>query len=131
MTHSVGSLFLAAATTWTLLLSPAPAAPADKPAAPEVTARLLADAAAVQSGKSFRVGVPLTIEKDWHVYWKNPGDAGLIVYRGAIDNAPMGSPPAGAARVNYVEKVLDELLAAKPVSIPETKAYGCSVKYAP
>ena len=50
--------------------------------------------------------------------------AGKIAYRGAIDNDPNGSK---ADRVNYVEKALDELLAGKPVSEPETKSYGCSV----
>jgi len=40
-------------------------------------ARLVADIEAVQPGKTFAAGVLLTIEPGWHVYWKNPGDAGL------------------------------------------------------
>ena len=32
-------------------------------------------------------------------------------------------------RVNYVAKALDEVLAGQTVSEPETRAYGCSVKY--
>jgi len=55
---------------------------------------------------------------------------GKIVYRGAIDNAPLGKKPENEAYVNYVEKALDELLAGKAVSTPQTKPYGCSVKYA-
>jgi peroxiredoxin len=55
---------------------------------------------------------------------------GKIVYRGAIDNAPLGKKPENEAYVNYVEKALDELLAGKAVSTPQTKSYGCSVKYA-
>ncbi len=55
---------------------------------------------------------------------------GRIVYRGAIDNAPLGKKPEKEAYVNYVEKALDELLAGKAVSTPQTKPYGCSVKYA-
>lgn len=50
---------------------------------------------------------------------------GKILYQGAIDDAPRGR-----AKVNYVEKALDEILAGKPVSEPMTKPYGCSVKYA-
>lgn len=58
---------------------------------------------------------------------------GVVVYKGAIDNSPDGegeSPqPDGAKLVNYVEQALGEIGAGKPVSTPETKAYGCSVKY--
>ena len=52
---------------------------------------------------------------------------GTLVYQGAIDNNADGdlSHPT-----NYVEKALDEMLAGKPVSQPETKSYGCTVKYA-
>jgi peroxiredoxin len=54
---------------------------------------------------------------------------GQIVYRGAVDNAPLAKKPEKEAYVNYVEKALDELLAGKAVSTPLTKPYGCSVKY--
>jgi peroxiredoxin len=53
---------------------------------------------------------------------------GTIVYAGAIDDDPRGSEGDGAT--NYVAAALDEVLAGKPVSTPETKPYGCSVKYA-
>ncbi|HEX4124156.1 MAG TPA: redoxin domain-containing protein [Tepidisphaeraceae bacterium] len=53
---------------------------------------------------------------------------GNIVYSGAIDNDPDGDK--GAARVNYVKQALDEVLAGKTVSVPETKSYGCHVRYA-
>ena len=54
---------------------------------------------------------------------------GYIVYDGAIDNAPMGKAP-DAGKINYVDQAISELLAGKPVSIPKTDPYGCSVKYA-
>jgi len=54
---------------------------------------------------------------------------GNIVYNGAFDNAPLGNVPQGEKYVNYVDKALSELTAGKPVGIPETKPYGCSVKY--
>lgn len=53
--------------------------------------------------------------------------AGVLAYRGAIDDDPTG---AKAEKVNYVEAALDELLAGKDVTIKETQSYGCSVKYA-
>lgn len=52
---------------------------------------------------------------------------GVLVYMGAIDDDPGGNKKEV---VNYVAKALDELLAGKPVSTPETRPYGCSVKYA-
>jgi hypothetical protein len=39
--------------------------------------RLVADATAVVSGQPFRLGVWFQIEDGWHIYWKNPGEAGL------------------------------------------------------
>ena len=53
---------------------------------------------------------------------------GTVVYDGAIDDDPRGNKDAGD-RVNYVSAALDELHAGGAVSTPETKPYGCSVKY--
>jgi DsbC/DsbD-like thiol-disulfide interchange protein len=41
-----------------------------------VTVKLLADSAAIEPGKPFRLGVLFTIEPGWHIYWTNPGDSG-------------------------------------------------------
>lgn len=56
---------------------------------------------------------------------------GVLVYRGAIDNSPdgEGESPAGGKLVNHVEAAVAEAAAGKPVTIAETEAYGCSVKY--
>ncbi len=56
---------------------------------------------------------------------------GIIVYQGAMDNAPRAQKPEKDAYINYVEQAVDELLAGKAVSIKQTKPYGCSVKYPP
>ncbi len=55
---------------------------------------------------------------------------GTLVYSGAIDdnNSNKTSDIAGAK--NYVAQALDEISAGKSVSEPETRSYGCSVKYA-
>ncbi|MCE5279505.1 MAG: thioredoxin family protein [Planctomycetaceae bacterium] len=56
---------------------------------------------------------------------------GKLVYNGAIDDDPSGKKTTeGKPTVNYVQQALDELLAGKAVSQPQTKPYGCSVKYA-
>jgi len=44
---------------------------------PHVQARLIADVNHIQPGKPFTVAVVFDIDPDWHIYWKNPGDAGL------------------------------------------------------
>ena len=53
---------------------------------------------------------------------------GTLVYDGAIDNMPDPSHDPRKAK-NYVRAAVDELLAGKPVSITETKSYGCAVHY--
>jgi peroxiredoxin len=54
---------------------------------------------------------------------------GIVRYSGAIDNDPQDTK-AAKDKLNYARQALDELLAGKPVSVPETSPYGCGVKYA-
>lgn len=51
---------------------------------------------------------------------------GILVYDGAIDNAPRGGKDG---TVNYVKAALEELRSGKTVGTSTTKPYGCSVKY--
>ena len=53
---------------------------------------------------------------------------GETVYQGAIDNSPIGRKVD--EYVNYVDNALVELTTGRKISIPQTKPYGCSVKYA-
>jgi peroxiredoxin len=55
------------------------------------------------------------------------GKDGKLLYRGAIDDNRDDNKPQP---INYVDRALSEILAGKPVSIPMTTPYGCSVKYA-
>ena len=54
---------------------------------------------------------------------------GKLAYNGAIDDRPQ---PFGDPRTakNYVRAAVDELLAGKPVTVTQTKPYGCGVHYA-
>lgn len=54
-----------------------PASRGVEPPRATVTARLVADADAVRPGQPFTVGLFLDLAPGWHVYWTNPGDAGL------------------------------------------------------
>ncbi len=38
---------------------------------------LLSETKSLEAGKSFWVGLQMVLEPHWHIYWKNPGDAGL------------------------------------------------------
>jgi peroxiredoxin len=55
--------------------------------------------------------------------------AGNIIYAGAIDSIPSANPSDCAKATNYVRETLNAALAGKPVPTPQTKSYGCSVKY--
>jgi hypothetical protein len=57
--------------------------------------------------------------------------AGRIVYTGAIDSIPSANAADIKAATNHVRQALAEVLAGKAVSVPATRPYGCSVKYAP
>ena len=55
---------------------------------------------------------------------------GALVYKGAIDDIP--SPVHEDVKVanNYARAALKQVMAGQPVSIPSSRAYGCTVKYA-
>lgn len=74
-----------------------------------------------------KVGKAYKARNTPHMYVIKPD--GTLAYMGAIDNAPMGKVPESGL-VNHVADALADLAANRPVKVPETKAYGCSVKYA-
>jgi peroxiredoxin len=54
---------------------------------------------------------------------------GKISYEGAIDSKASPNPADIPSSTNYVKAALDQSLAGKPITTPQTKPYGCSVKY--
>lgn len=54
---------------------------------------------------------------------------GKLVYMGAADSIASTEVEDIPKATNYIDLALTEALAGKPVSMPETKPYGCSVKY--
>ena len=77
--------------------------------------------------ESGAVGRLYGAKKTPHMYIIDP--QGKLVYEGAIDNTKGGEPDEGDKVINYVAVALGELEAGKPVSTPQTEAFGCSVKY--
>ncbi|WP_306599062.1 redoxin domain-containing protein [Geothrix sp. 21YS21S-2] len=55
---------------------------------------------------------------------------GTLIYNGAIDDQPTPDPASLAVAKNYVAQALTEAMDGKPVSVPTSRPYGCSVKYA-
>ena len=62
-----------------------------------------------------------------HLFVVNP--EGVVIYMGAIDDQPGVDRTIMDKAVNYVSQALAEATAGKPVSVPATAPYGCSVKY--
>lgn len=54
---------------------------------------------------------------------------GTLAYAGAIDDNPSPAPEDVKGAKNYVREALAELAAGKPVTMAQTNAYGCGVKY--
>lgn len=86
--------------------------------------------------ESGAVGRAYGAEKTPHMYVIDA--QATLIYRGAIDNAPFGKVDPERARlptskqdelVNYVRAALEDMQAERAVRLPETPAYGCSVKY--
>lgn len=54
---------------------------------------------------------------------------GTLAYQGAIDDQRTADPASVGKGRNHLAEALDALLGGEAVPTPETKAYGCSVKY--
>ncbi len=55
---------------------------------------------------------------------------GRVRYNGAIDDKPTSNVADIEGARNHVVEALSEMREGRPVSIAETRPYGCSVKYA-
>jgi peroxiredoxin len=62
-----------------------------------------------------------------HMYVIDPN--GVLVYAGAIDDKRSTNPADVKSAHNYVAQAFAELRGGKPVSVPSTPAYGCTIKY--
>jgi peroxiredoxin len=82
---------------------------------------------AVLIDESGTVGKLYDAKRTPEMFVVNPD--GVLIYAGAIDDKKSTDSADIEGAVNYVKQALDEALAGKPVSVPKTEAYGCSVKY--
>ncbi len=83
MRFPVARFFVSAAVfTWLVLVHAGVAAAQtttapDDTTKPHVRVELVADVDAIAPGASFRLGARFDIDPEWHIYWLNPGDAGI------------------------------------------------------
>jgi len=82
------------------------------------------------------VGHAYGAEKTPHLYVID--ENGVLVYRGGLDNAPIGivdedrphlPGPAKDALAPYLEYALADYASHQPLRLPETPAYGYTIKY--
>jgi peroxiredoxin len=62
-----------------------------------------------------------------HMFVIDPN--GKLVYQGAIDSIASTEAKDTEKAQDYVRDAVNELMAKKPVTISQTKSYGCGVKY--
>jgi peroxiredoxin len=55
-------------------------------------------------------------------------ESGKLVYRGALDNAPLGKVNGDVPKANYVETAVADLKSGHAVITRETRPYGCPVR---
>ena len=84
-----------------------------------------ADPTAVLLDPSGEIGQKYGAKTTPHIFIINP--EGKVIYGG--DSIRSTNPADCSKADNYVRETLDAALAGKPVPHPETKPYGCSIKY--
>ena len=62
-----------------------------------------------------------------HIFIVNP--EGTLIYQGAADDIKSTDTEDIAKATNYIDLAMTEALTPKELTNPETKPYGCSVKY--
>ena len=77
--------------------------------------------------ESGKIGQLYSAKTTPHMYIISP--QGVLVYAGAIDSVPSARVDDIKTATNYVRQGLNEALGGKAISMANTKAYGCSVKY--
>ena len=74
-----------------------------------------------------KVGQAFAARVTPHMYIVNA--QGVLVYAGGIDSIASARVDDIPKATNYVRQAMAEIQAGKPVSVANSRAYGCSVKY--
>ena len=121
--------YTAKGVVWLSIISSAPGKQGHRtgPQADADTKDKNASPTAVLLDPSGEVGQLYEAKTTPQMYVINP--EGKIIYSGAIDSIRSANAADCATATNYIRETLDAALAGKSVPTPETKPYGCSVKY--
>ncbi len=104
-----------------------------------VEARLVTSTDRVEQGRPFKLGVLLRVQRGWHVYWHNPGEAGLatsvrwILPEGWTAGLLRWPVPerfrqqGGAIGYGYADAVLLDALVTPPGSAAGAATVGAEV----
>lgn len=74
-----------------------------------------------------KVGQAFAARVTPHMYIVNA--QGVLVYAGGIDSIASARVDDIPKATNYVRQAMAEIKAGKPVSVANSRAYGCSIKY--
>ncbi len=125
-----------------LFVTLAPNANAKAVSAPHAKLELIAEESSIAPGKRFWLGLRFELEKQWHIYWVNPGDSGgppqiqwdlPAGYRAGSIEWPYPMRLGGGTIVDYGYE--DEVLLLLPVLPPAnaqpggTATLGANVKF--
>ena len=121
--------FVDKGVVWLSICSSAPGKQGNETpeAAKEGLAKFGSDASAYLVDQDGKVGKLYNARTTPQMFVLNP--EGVLIYAGAIDDKPTLKPETVAVAKNFVKAALNEATSGKPVSVPSTKPYGCSVKY--
>ncbi|MCP5366120.1 MAG: redoxin domain-containing protein [Hyphomicrobiales bacterium] len=119
-----------AGVVWLSVISSAPGRQGHVTAAEanDLTTARQAAPAAVLLDPEGKVGHLYDARTTPHMFVIDP--AGKLTYMGAIDDRPTARLADVPGARNHVAMALAEMAGGKPVSVPVTRPYGCSVKYA-
>jgi peroxiredoxin len=90
-------------------------------------ARVKSNATAILLDGDGKVGRAYGAKVTPHMFIVDP--AGRLAYMGGIDDRPYADPSSRRGAKPYVALALADLKAGRPVAIPVTAPYGCSVRY--
>jgi len=115
--------------TWLSIISSAPGKQGyvDAGQAAELKQELGANMDAILLDPEGSVGGLYDAKTTPHMFVIDP--EGILRYMGAIDDQPSARASSLQGAKNYVEEVLQALMKGEAVPNPQTKPYGCSVKY--
>lgn len=122
--------FTAKGVVWLQVISSAPdkQGHVDGPSAIKINGFRNATPSGVVLDPDGKIGKTYGAQTTPHLFIVDP--AGQLVYKGGIDSIASSKKDDLANAENYVKTALAELSAGKKIANPNTKPYGCSIKYA-